>query len=412
MRIGLFTPFFPQRSETFVIDQAADLLDAGHEVRIYCLSGAVTGRDHPAVLQYDLLDRTVALMSPDRHRRDKVLRLVARAVGYFPRSLFRLRHLRRKDLGRGMTIPAAAAAMGVLAETRPPPLTFDVLQVHFGPMGIVVDALREMGLVTGPMIVTFHGSDVSAWPREDPDRYRGLFERAEAVTANSAFLRDRLLTLGASPERTVRLPMGVDLDEFPYRPPPGGPPRFLTVGRLSEEKGVENAVRAMALLRNRGRIFSYTIIGGGPLRSHIETLTRELDIDDWVHVRGPQPRSVVAAAMADHHILVQPGVEAESGAVEAQGLVLVEAQSTGLPVVASDIGGIPETVGPGAGRLVRPGDPESLADALDAMLRERDRWAEMGEAGRRHVEQEFDRETLLEQLVAIYRRVGAPGAAR
>ena len=402
MRIGLFVPFFPQRSETFVIDQITDLLEAGHDVRIFCLSGAVTGRDHPSVLEHDLLARTVPLMSPDRHRRDKVLRLVGRAIGYFPRSLGPLKHLHRSDLGRGMKIPSAAAAMGVLAETRSPPLRFDVLQVHFGPMGIVVDALREMGLVAGPMVVTFHGSDVSAWPRNDPERYRGLLDRADALTANSSFLRDRLITLGADPERTIRLPMGVDPEEFPYRAPPGGPPRFLTVGRLSEEKGVEHAVRAMAILRDRDRVFSYTVIGGGPLRSELEALTQSLGLEDRVYIRGPQPRAVVAAAMADHHVFVQPGVVAETGAVEAQGLVLAEAQSAGLPVVASDVGGIPETVGEGAGRLVPPGDPRSLAGALEAMVEDRDAWAEMGAAGRRHVEAEYDRRDLTARLVGLY----------
>ena len=406
MRIGFFTAFFPQRSETFVIDQAADLLDAGHEVRIFCLSGARTGRDHPAILEYGLLDRTTALMSQDRHRRDKVLLAAGRTIRHFPRSALRLRILRRDDIGRGMKIPSAAAALGVLSETRSPPLEMDVLQVHFGPMGIVADALREMGLVAGPMVVTFHGSDVSAWRKEDPDRYGGLFARADAITANSGFLRERLLGLGAPPERTIRVPMGVDLETFPYRARPGGPPRFLTVGRLSREKGIEHAVRAMAVLRDRGRIFSYTVLGGGPLRSGIEALARSLEIEDRVHVRGAVPRDGVVAAMADHHLFVQPSVEAESGAVEAQGLALVEAQASGMPVVASAVGGIPETVGEGAGRLVPPGDPVALADALDELLSERDRWAEMGAVGRRHVEQEFDRGAITERLIRLYETLG------
>lgn len=402
MRIGVFTPFFPQRSETFVIDQIADLMEAGHEVRIFCLSGARTGRDHPAVLEHDLLDRVVHLMSPDRHRRDKILRAAGRAIRYLPGSVLRLRHLRDEDIGRGMKVPAAAAAMGLLAEVPSPPLGLDVLQVHFGPMGIVVDALREMGVVAGPMVVSFHGSDVSAWPRGDPDRYRGLFARADALTANSRFLRDRLLGLGAAAERTSLIPMGVDLETFSYRVPPGGPPRFLSVGRLSREKGVEHAVRAMGVLRDRGRVFSYTIIGDGPLRPEIEALTRSLKIDDRVRVRGAEPRDVVVAAMADHHVFVQPSIRAESGAVEAQGLALVEAQATGMPVVASAVGGIPETVGEGAGRLVPAGDPVALADALDELLSERDSWSDMGAAGRRHVERSFDRRAITGTLTRLY----------
>lgn len=405
MRIGLFVPFFPQRSETFVIDQAADLLVRDHDVRIYCLGGARTGRDHPRVRQHHLLARTRWLMTPHRHRHDKVLRAAARAARHFPRSVSPLLALRRRDVGRGMKIPSAAAAMGVLAGSHP--LRFDVIQAHFGHMAIVVDALREMGLVAGPLVATFHGSDVSAWGRSDPDRYRGLFDRVDAVTANSCFLRDRLLSRGAPPARTTRLPIGVDPDRFRKQPLPDGPPRFITVARLSEEKDVATAVRAMAILRDRGRRFRYTVIGDGPRRGEIEAVVRELRLDDRVDFRGPVPHHGVVDALAGHHVFVLPGVEADSGAVEAQGLVLVEAQAVGRPVVAAAVGGVPETVGEGAGRLVEPGDSMALADGLDAVLGERMRWSEMGAAGRRHVEMRFDRRRLNDQLVELYRSVGA-----
>ena len=403
LRIGFFVPFFPQRSETFVIDQAADFLEAGHDVEIFCLSGARSGRGHPAVAEHGLMDRTRALMSPDRYRRDKVLRAAYRAVRHFPRSLGPLRMVLRPDIGRGMPVATTAAAMGVLSHARRTPLEFDVLQVHFGPMGTVVDALREMGLVQGPMVVSFHGSDASTALRADPDRYAPLFDRAEAFTVNSSFLLDRLAAMGAPRERTVRIPMGVDPDRFVARPAPGGPPRFLTVARLSAEKDVATAVRAMAVLKDRGRIVRYTVLGGGPLRRELMELAESLEVEDRIDFRGPVAHDAVLEALATHHVFVLPGVEAPSGAVEAQGLALVEAQAAGLPVVASAVGGIPETVGEGAGRLVPPGDPEALADALDATLRERPDWDAIGERGRRHVLEEFDRRALSRRLVDLYR---------
>lgn len=403
MRIGLFVPFFPQRSETFVVDQVVDLLERGHDVRIFCLSGARSGRDHPRLREHHLLDRTVCLMSPDRHRRDKVARALCRAIRRFPRSIPPLLHLRRADVGRGMKVPSAAAAMGILSQTWQAPLTFDVLQVHFGPMGIVVDALREMRLVAGPVVVAFHGSDASAWHRDDPDRYRPLFDRVDAMTANSRFLRDRLLKLGAPGPRTTILPMGVDLDRFRPSPLPGGPPRFLTVARLSEEKGVDVAVRAVAELRTRGRVFSYTVIGAGPQRRSLEGLARELEVEDLVDFRGAVPADEVVEALASHHVFVLPAMEAASGSLEAQGLVLAEAQAAGRPVVASEVGGIPESVGSGAGHLVPPGDPVALADGLDALLADRPRWAQVGQAGRRHAEAWFDRQALTDRLMELYR---------
>lgn len=403
MRIGLFVPFFPQLSETFVIDQAAILVERGHDLTVFCLAGGVSGHDHPALAQHGMLAGTRTLMSPDKYRRDKLLRAGYRVVRYFPESVRRLRPLAREDVGRGLKITAGAAAVGILAQPGPRPLTFDVIQVHFGTMAVVADALREMGLLRGPIVATFHGSDVSVVARTDPRRYEAVFRRAERLTANSAFLRDRLLALGAPADRTIRLPTGVDLSRFlPRHPLPDGPPRFLTVARLSEEKGLAGALHAMAALRSRSVAFRYTIIGDGPLRNELEHLTGSLGIQDFVEFRGPVPHAAVAEALASHHIFLLPAVEAPSGAVEAQGRVLMEAQAAGLPVVATTVGGIPETVGPGAGRLVPPHEAGALAEALLLLIDKRQSWEDMGRAGRLHVEEHFDLRRIGRRLEAIY----------
>lgn len=403
MRIGLFVPFFPQLSETFVIDQAAVLVDRGHDLSVFCLAGGVSGYDHPVLEQYGILAKRRILMSAEKFRRDKLLRASFRFGRHFPESMRRLRPLLRQDIGRGLKIAAGAAAMGVLAHPEPWPWTFDVIQVHFGHMAVVADALREMGLIRGPLVATFHGSDVSVVARTDPRRYGGVFRRAERLTANSAFLRDRLLALGAPADRTTQLPTGVDLSRFRLRHPlPDGPPRFLTVARLSEEKGVAVALHAMAALRSRGVPFRYTVVGEGPLHDELERLTGSLGIQGSVEFLGPLPQDGVLDALASHHVFLLPAVEASSGAVEAQGRVLMEAQATGLPVVATSVGGIPETVGPGAGRLVPPRDSEALTEALIELVEQRPAWEDMGRAGRLHVEEHFDLQRIGQRLEAIY----------
>lgn len=402
MRIGLFVPFFPQLSETFVIDQAASLVQSGHELEIVCLSGGDPAMGHPALEAHGLLGRMRTLMGPDKHRHDKLIRAGLRAIRHLPASARVLAGLVRQEAGRGMKVPAGASAMAVLAGRAP--WRFDLIQVHYGTMGLVVDALRELGLVEGPMVVTFHGSDVSVAMAAAPDNYLGFFDRAERLTANSTFLRDRLIALGAPPQRTVRIPVGVDLSTIRTRTPePGGAARLLTVGRLSEEKGVQYGLRALALLRDRGLDFRYTVIGDGPRRTELEQLVAALALDRHVHMAGPCSHPRVLDALASHDIFLLPGVEAASGSVEAQGRVLVEAQAARLPVVASAVGGIPETVGDGAGILVPPGDPEALADALDGLIRTPGTWPDMGRLGRRHVEARFDQRQIHARLEALYR---------
>lgn len=402
MRVGFFVPFFPQLSETFVIEQAGKLAASGHDLKIFCLSGGSRSLKHPALEAHDLIGRTRTLMGPHKHGRDKVVRAARRTLRQLPRSGRVLARLIRQDAGRGMKVPVWASAMAVLAGPSAP-WRFDIMQVHYGPMGLVVDALRELGLVEGPMVVTFHGSDVSVAVRDAPQHYQGLFQRAERLTANSTFLRDRLLALGAPPDRTLRLPVGVELSTIrPREAAPGSQARLITVGRLAEEKGLEVALRALSLLRYRGADFRYTIIGDGPRRKALTQLVSELDLEDRVELAGARPHARVLTALAEHDIFVMPGIEAATGSVEAQGRALVEAQAARLPVVASAIGGIPETVGAGGGLLVPPGDPGALADALSSLIRSPGRWPDMGSRGRAHVEAGFDQREIHARLEALY----------
>ncbi|MEJ2504104.1 MAG: glycosyltransferase, partial [Gemmatimonadota bacterium] len=346
--------------------------------------------------------RCLTRMGPSQHSRDKTLRAVGRAVRHLPRSARILATLARRGLGRGMRVPSAASAMAVLASQKSP-WRFDVLQVHYGPMGIVVDALREHGLVVGPMVVTFHGSDVSVWPRGRRRPYASLFERAERFTANSEFLRQRLVRLGAPAARTRLLPVGIDVAAVPARSDdPSSPARLITVGRLAEEKGIEQALRALAVLRDRGRGFRYTVIGGGPLGAALERLTATLRLEKQVDFLGPLPHGRVLETLSAQDIFLLPGVESSTGAVEAQGRVLVEAQAAGLAIVASRVGGVPETVGDGAGVLVSPGDVAALADAIEHLLDDPPRLAAMGRRGRAHVERRYAKAHLLDRLQQIY----------
>ena len=103
-------------------------------------------------------------------------------------------------------------------------------------------------------------------------------------------------------------------------------------------------------------------MGDGPERSAYEALTASLGLSDRVVFHGTRPRAEVARLMREADLLVQPS------ASETLSCVVLEAQVSGLPVVASDVGGIPEVVGGGAGLLVPPGDPAALAAAIEAVL--------------------------------------------
>ena len=138
----------------------------------------------------------------------------------------------------------------------------------------------------GALVVSFHGYDFSAWPRQaGRDAYVRLFATADAVTVNSRHTWDRLADSGCPPERLHLLPVGVDLDATPFQErgrAPDGEVRALTVARLVEKKGIAYAIRAVAQARAAYPELVYHIAGDGPLRAELETLARDLGVAEQV----------------------------------------------------------------------------------------------------------------------------------
>jgi colanic acid/amylovoran biosynthesis glycosyltransferase len=148
----------------------------------------------------------------------------------------------------------------------------------------------------------------------------------------------------------------------------------------------------------------YTIIGDGERRELIETTIAEHGLEDIVELRGWQPQSVVADEMADAHLFILPSVTAENGDKEGTPTVLLEAQSMGLPVVSTYHAGIPEIVEDGeTGLLVPERDSEALADALETLISNPERWPEMGKRGREHIERNHSIEAVTDDLLKLYR---------
>jgi len=236
--------------------------------------------------------------------------------------------------------------------------------------------------------------------------YRHLFRHGDIFTANTKFTRNQAIALGCPPERVHVLPVGVNPDQFTFAtrsPAPGQPIRLLTVGNLVEVKGVEYGLRAFARLASENPRIRYDVVGDGPLRLPLKRLAGELDVQDRVCFHGGLPQARVRDVYAAAHVFLLPGVIARNGAQEGQGRVLIEAQAAGLPVIASNVGGIPETVKDGeSGFLVQTRDVDALAGRLQHLLEHPETWPALGEAGRKLVEERFDQRRLMERLLEIY----------
>ena len=223
-----------------------------------------------------------------------------------------------------------------------------------------------------PFVVSFHGWDFSQFPRlYGRDVYHRLFKIVDTVTVNSEYTRGRLKELGCPPQKMRKLFVGLNPDDFPFcerTPQPGKPVNILTVARLEEIKGYEYAIRAVAKVREKHPEVRYDIVGDGPQRQNMEELIHELGMDEAVTLHGSQDSLEVRKMMAEAHLFVLSSVSV-GGDQEGQGLVLQEAQGSGLPVVATDHGALPEGIVPGqSGFLVPERDIKSLAERLTYLI--------------------------------------------
>jgi glycosyltransferase involved in cell wall biosynthesis len=195
---------------------------------------------------------------------------------------------------------------------------------------------------------------------------------------------------------TVVIRNGVDPREFKAGEHHPGPPRLVTVGRLQAPKDAVTLVRALAALR--GRSFEAVLVGDGPDRPTVEEEVRRLGLESAVELLGERDDVPELLRTADVFVL--------SSRSEGLPLSILEAMAARLPVIASNVGGVSEVVVDGdTGLLVPPGDPQSLAAAIERLLEDQALGRRLGEAGRIRVAEHFDLAAVHQAHLDLYRRV-------
>jgi glycosyltransferase involved in cell wall biosynthesis len=212
--------------------------------------------------------------------------------------------------------------------------------------------------------------------------------RADAVVSTSRYSRKRIVqAYGVPAAKVVIVPELIDLSAWTDEALPQGevgadPPAILTVAHMYSRKNLGLLLNALACLRDAGVAFQGWIVGDGPCRNAWERLRDSLALQDRVTFLGTIPRRQLVERYRRAAVFCLPSRQ------EGFGIVFLEAMACGKPIVAGRAAAVPETVTDGeCGLLVDPDDPEALARALTALLRDPDLRQEMGEAGRRRVKQ-------------------------
>jgi glycosyltransferase involved in cell wall biosynthesis len=205
---------------------------------------------------------------------------------------------------------------------------------------------------------------------------------------------------------TVRC--GIDLDEFARRPPrpAGEPPRILTVGRLSAEKGHGVLLDAVRLLHDRGVDVRVEFVGSGPMHDELAERARDAGLADLVHLAGELPPSEVNRRLRDADVFCLPSF------AEGLPISIMEAMAVGVPVVSTYVGGIPELVRDGiTGRCVPAGRADLLADAIERLVSDPGVRAAMVSAARAAVEAEHEQHRNVATLRSLMLATAQPSPA-
>jgi glycosyltransferase involved in cell wall biosynthesis len=250
-----------------------------------------------------------------------------------------------------------------------------------------------------PYSFTAHGSDIHV----DRHMLRQKVEEAAVVVPISEFNREVILREcdRAQAPKLVVVHCGVDTQVLRPRPSrAAGPLTVVCVGTLHEVKGQRHLVEACRLLATRGVDVRCRLVGDGEDRAMLEGAIVQAGLEGRVELAGALTRDQVAAELAAADVLVAPSVPTKQGRREGIPVVLMEAMSSGLPVVASRISGIPELVEDGvSGLLAPPGDAQALATALRRLADDPGLRGRLGAEGRRTVQEGFDVERSAEQLI-------------
>lgn len=278
------------------------------------------------------------------------------------------------------------------------------LHAHFAA-GAALDSLRLSRLMGVTYSVTAHGYDIFMTPRN----LREKLARAAFATSGSDYTVARLREVAgrAHTADVHRIVMGVDGERFRRsRPLPGGR-TVLAVGRLVEKKGFRHLVEAAALLEATDPLERVVIVGDGPLRKELAALARERGVADRVELLGARGHDEVRVLLEQADVVAVPCVIARDGDRDSMPVIAKEALAMEVPVVGSDVAGVPEVVRPEWGRLVPPEDAVALAEAIEDLLAlDLEGRAAIGRAGREFVVQHCDVRRETGKLVDLFACVG------
>ena len=350
MRIDVFFDAFPHPAKPNLETQLQEWQRQGHTLRLYSL-----GRIGTATSTFPVTFIRTLRRAP--------LRLLCQALWRaltHPKRTWRIFRCE----------PTLTQKIKLLAtDAQLPTQTPDACFIHNLAAAVCFSYLKH-ALPAVPLAIYYHGGELPGVPQIPPEDSRAALQRADIVFSNTHTSLKEAVRRGAAPEKIACAPTAFPLERFPFARDrtylPGGRWRFVCVGRMAPEKGFDVALRAFTVLREHTRNFDATFIGDGPELSCLRALAVELQATEFVQFKGHVDSAELIPLLGEFDVFVLssrpiPG----SNWTETQGAVMQEAMLMGTIVIASDIGGVRESLPPALHQFIyTPGSSDGLLARL------------------------------------------------
>jgi|GEM_PF-1597234 len=280
---------------------------------------------------------------------------------------------------------------------------YDTIYAHFGMNGKLAEELMYFKVLRAKKLFThFHGLDLLP-TKYSPKYYHGLFTNASGIICGSKYAFQQLVTLKNKNQNTVIIPCGVNnqifQEEFMTRKTPSSRLNMISVGRFIEWKGMIRFVELSTLLLSKGFTdFHIQLIGNGSEFERIKKLIEEKELQKYIELLGALPHEQVAEKISDADVFVYLGITDRDGRAETQGVVILEAQYSGLPVISTKVGGVHEYIEEGrTGFVFGEHDIAGIADKLIELSKDKELIRSLGKQAHVFINENLTQEILLEK---------------
>lgn len=399
-QIAYIVSRFPKLSETFILREMITLEKAGWKVCLYPLILEKAAVVHPeakpwlqSLIYFPWLSMKVVLVnikllfkSPLKYislwmkvilGNLKSAGFLSRAVMLFPKSILIAEDLKKKNVSH--------------------------LHAHFATHPAMAAWIIHQ--VTGiSYSITVHAHDIYV----NRSMLESKLRDASFIVAISDFNREFLARhYGDWVKDKIKIVhCGIDTEIYTYLPGKDSTNEkktLVSIGSLQPYKGMQYLVKACAILMDRGVPFICKIVGDGEERDSLTELIAQLGLKEHVQLLGAKTQDEVAGLLRETYCYVQPSVITKTGKMEGIPVAMMEAMASNVPVIASNLSGIPELIRHGeTGYLVPPGECQLLADAIEYVINNSQEALRIGASGRELVRTEFDIYKNVNQLAQLF----------